>query len=225
MVRGLKPHSNSKHPLAVAAALGAVALITGLAYLAGGTNCAAVAFTVVGIGLWLWSARRSYRTQGSERESRLVVDRVGALADEEQPRTSHRRIRVANVGGRSLHYVEVKLIGCSPTPLWFQPVRLQRTHGGPHPFDLAPQSEVYIDLIALPHGHPDFILVQDSATHGGLPNSLPIQALDLTVQVTAEALPTASFRFRASRSSTGKLELVAAALLESDRPDRFQGAP
>jgi len=224
MVTGLKPPSSSKSQptLRVAAALVAVVLLTALAYFAGGTNWAAGAFTVAGVGLWLWSARRNYRAQGSEYGPRLVVDRVGELANEEQPRTSHRRLRVANTGNVPLRNVEVMLIGCSPTPLWFQPVRLQRTHGGAHPFDLWPQTEVYIDLIALPHGHPDFILVHDSAVHGGLPNSLAIQALELTVQVTAEAWPSASFRFQASRSSTGKLDLIAAA---TAREGAAQGGP
>src|SRR3954466_10118908 len=116
------PVTNSKHrKLRVAAALPVLLLIVALAYWAGGTNWAAAVFAVGGIGLWLWSARRSYRAGGPGQAPRLVVDRVGELANEEQPRASYRRIRVANAGTFPLRQVEVTLIGCSPTPLWFQP--------------------------------------------------------------------------------------------------------
>ena len=84
-------------------------------------------------------------------------------------------------------------------------------HGGAHPFTLEPGREVYIDFVALPQGHPDFILVHDSAVHGGLPNGIPIQPLELSVQVTAHALPTVSLVYELSRSALGELELVSKA--------------
>ncbi len=70
---------------------------------------------------------------------------------------------------------------------------------------------MYIDLVALPQGHPEFIIVYDSAVHGGLPNGIAIQPLELTVQVTANALPSEAFVFELSRTATGELKLVAKA--------------
>lgn len=190
-------------------ALSLLALVVVLTQRMFGTNWAAGIGTVLAVGAWLWSARRDYREEGPHLESRLIVDRVGDQADEEQPRTSIRRIRVANAGTRPLRQVQVTLIGCVPTPLWFQPVRLQRMHGGPHPFDLPPRSEVYIDLVALPHGHPEFILVHDNAAHGGVPSSVPIQPLELSVEVSAESGSRASFQCQVARGSTGKLEVMS----------------
>jgi len=194
-----------------AVALAVLALLVIAAYFAGGVNWAASVLTVVGSGLWLWSARRSNRERGPDIGPRLVVDRVGELCDQELPKLSFRRIRVANTGSRPIDQVEVTLIKCRPAPAWFQSVRLQRTHGGAHPFSLERDSEVFIDLVALPQGHPDFIIVHDSSVHGGLPNGIAVQPLELTVQVTAHALPTVSLTFELSRSALGELELVAKA--------------
>jgi len=182
-----------------------------LAYFARGINWAASVLTVVGSGLWLWSARRSNRERGPDIGPRLVVDRAGELCDQELPKLSVRRIRVANTGSRPIDQVEVTLSKCRPAPAWFQPVRLQRTQGGAHPFSLERGSEVFIDLVALPQGHPDFIIVHDSSLHGGLPNGIPVQPLELTIQVTAHALPAVSLVFELSRSALGELELVAKA--------------
>lgn len=184
------------------------AVVVALAYRAWGTNWAAGIATAIGIALWLWSARRSYRGQGQDAGPRLVVDRGGELADEERPRLSFRRIRVANTGGGAIHHVEVTLAKCGPPPAWFEPVRLQRMQGGPHPFDLPQHSEVYIELVALPQGHPEFVIVHDSSKHGGLPNGIAIQPLELTVQVTASGLPSVSFVLDVSRSATGVLEVA-----------------
>ncbi|MEI9940102.1 MAG: hypothetical protein WDO69_23015 [Pseudomonadota bacterium] len=200
---------SSKRVQSAALTLAPLALIITLAYRAGGTNWAAGVGTAAAVSLWLWSARRSYREHAQGVGPQLIVDRAGELADEERSGSSYRRIRVANTGPRAVHQVEVTLAQCSPAPRWFQPVRLQRLHGGPHPFDLPPRTEVYVDLIALPQGHPEFIVVHDSARHGGLPSGIAIQLLELTVQVTANALPTVSFSFEASRSAKGVLELVA----------------
>jgi hypothetical protein len=188
----------------------AAALIA-LAYRAAGSNGAAGVATALGIGIWLWSARRSYRQQAQRSGGRLVVDRGGEWADEERPRLSFRRIRVANAGGRPIHHVEVRLAKCGPAPAWFEPVRLQRMRGGPHPFDLPPNSEVYVDLVTLPQGHPEFIIVHDSSQHGGLPNGVAIQPLQLTVQVSAHGLPLVSLVCEVSRTSTGQLEVVTKA--------------
>ena len=184
------------------------AVIVALAYRAWGTNWAAGSATAIGMALWLWSARRSYRGQGEDAGPRLVVDRGGELADEERPRLSLRRIRVANTGGAAIHYVEVTLAKCGPAPAWFEPVRLQRMQGGAHPFDLPPHSEVFIELVALPQGHPEFVIVHDSSKHGGLPNGIAIQPLELTVHVTASGLPSVSFVLDVSRSATGVLEVA-----------------
>lgn len=210
MVGRLTSPSSTKSP-GTALALGVLALTVGLAYMAGGINWAASAFTVVGSGLWLWAARRSNLQRGPDVGPRLVVDRAGELCDQELPRLSFRRLRVANAGGRPIDRVEVKLTKCRPAPAWFQPVRLQRMHGGPHPFNLERGSEVYIDLVALPQGHPDFIVVHDSSVHGGLPNGIAAQPLELTVQVTAHALPTVSLVFELSRSALGELVLISKA--------------
>ena len=183
-------------------------LLVALTYQLGGTNWAAGVGTGAGIGLWLWSARRSYREQGLDVGPKLVVDRSGELANEERPRLSLRRIRVANAGNRAIAYVEVRLIKCGPAPAWFEPLRLQRMQGGAHPFDLPPRSEVYIDFVALPQGHPEFVIVHDSSKHGGLPNGIAIQPLELTVQVTASGLPSVSFVFSVSRSPAGELEVA-----------------
>jgi len=174
----------------------------------GGINWAAGVFTAVGMALWLWSARRSNRERGPDVGPRLVVDRTGDLANQELPRLSYRRIRLANTGSRPIDQVEVKLVKCRPAPSWFQPLRLQRMHGGPHPFTLAPGSEVYVDLVALPQGHPDFVIVHDSAAHGGVPNGIAIQRLELTVQVTAYSLPSVSLVLELSRSALGELQLA-----------------
>jgi len=182
--------------------------IVALAQRAGGTNWAAGVGTALAIGWWLWSARRSNREQGPDIGPRLIVDRVGELADEQRPRLSFGRIRVANAGTRAIHYVEVTLVKCGPAPAWFEPVRLQRMQGGAHPFDLPPRSEVYLDFVALPQGHPEFIIVHDSGKHGGLPNGIAIQPSELTVQVTASGLPSVSFVFMVSRSATGELQVV-----------------
>src|SRR6478609_7655904 len=162
MISGLQPDSSSKSPPVVRLALVALALVVALGYWARGINWAASIFTVGGIALWLWSARRSYRAQEATVGTRLIVDRTGELADEQRPRLSFRRIRVANAGTRALHQVEVTLQKCRPAPAWFEPVRLQRLQGGPHPFTLPAQSEVYIELAALPQGHPEFVIVHDS---------------------------------------------------------------
>jgi hypothetical protein len=211
MVVAVKTQSSTKpaqRPAAVIVPVLAIsAALALLAYRAGGTNWAAGVATAAAIGLWLWSARRSYREPGSGL-IRLLVDRVGEPADEEAPRVSHRRIRIANAGNRPIQQIEVRLAECTPTPAWFVPVRLQRLRGGAHPFDLSPRTEVHIDLLALPHGHPEIILVHDSSVHGGLPNGIGLGPLELTVQVTARGLPSASFRFAASRTAAGKLELV-----------------
>lgn len=190
-------------------ALVLLALLVALAYFVRGINWAASVFTVVGSGLWLWSARRSNRERGPDIGPRLVVDRVGELCNQELPRLSFRRLRVANTGSRAIDRVEVTLSKCRPAPAWFQPVRLQRMQGGAHPFSLEPSAEVYIDLVALPQGHPDFIFVHDSSVHGGLPNGIAVQPLELTVQVTAHAQPGVSLVFELSRSPLGELELVA----------------
>ena len=209
MVGRLQPRSSSKSVPGTAIALGLLALAVGLAYIAGGINWAASVFTAVGSGLWLWSARRSNRARGPDIGPRLLVDRVGELCDQELPRLSVRRIRVANTGSRPIDQVEVTLSKCRPAPGWFQPVRLQRLRGGPHPFSLEPGREVYIDLVALPQGHPDFIIVHDSSVHGGLPNGIAIQPLELSVQVTAHALPSVSLVFELSRNALGELELIS----------------
>jgi len=188
--------------------LAGLGLITALAYMRGGINWAAGVFTAVGMALWLWSARRSNRERGPDVGPRLVVDRTGDLANQELPRLSYRRIRLANTGSRPIDQVEVKLVKCRPAPSWFQPLRLQRMHGGPHPFTLAPGSEVYVDLVALPQGHPDFVIVHDSAAHGGVPNGIAIQRLELTVQVTAYSLPSVSLVLELSRSALGELQLA-----------------
>jgi hypothetical protein len=192
-------------------ALAALAILVAIAYFAGGINWAASVFTAVGCGLWLWSARQSNRKLGPDIGPRLVVDRVGELCDQELPKLSFRRLRVANTGSRPIDQVEVTLTKCRPAPAWFQPVRLQRMHGGAHPFSLERGSEVFIDLVALPQGYPDFIIVHDSSVHGGLPNGIAVQPLELTVQVKAHALPTGSLVFEVSRSALGELELVAKA--------------
>jgi hypothetical protein len=204
----LQTRTTSKKALLAAGGLLLLGLTMALAYRAGGTNWAAGAGTALGIAWWLWSARRSYREQGPDIGPRLIVDRTGEFADEERPRLSFRRIRVANAGSRPIQHVEVTLIKCGPSPAWFEPVRLQRMQGGAHPFDLPPRSEVFVDFVTLPQGHPEFIVVHDSAKHGGLPNGIGIQPLELTVRVTASALPAVSFVFGVSRSVTGELELV-----------------
>jgi len=209
MVGALKTDQSSKRSARTAVVLVLTALIVALAYRAGGTNWAAGVGTAGGIALWLWSARRSYREHAQDVGPRLIVDRAGELADEQRPRSSLRRVRVANTGSRAIHQVEVSLVKCAPAPAWFEPVRLQRMHGGPHPFDLPPHSEVYVDFVALSQGHPEFIVVYDSAKHGGLPNGVAIQPLLLTVQVTAAGLPSVSFVFEISRTATGQLEVVA----------------
>jgi len=194
--------------VATAAVLLLLTLLVALTYQLGGTNWAAAVGASVGTGIWLWSARRSYREQGLDVGGKLVVDRSGELANEERPRLSLRRIRVANAGNRAIAYVEVKLIKCGPAPAWFEPLRLQRMQGGAHPFDLPPRSEVYIDFVALPQGHPEFVIVHDSSKHGGLPNGIAIQPLELTVQVTASGLTSVSFVFSVTRSPTGELEVA-----------------
>ena len=209
MVAVLNQDTSLKPALRVGLVLVLLALIVTLTYRARGTNWAAGVGTAVAVSLWLWSARRSYRAQGPDVGPRLVVDRVGELCDEDQPRLSHRRIRIANSGTRPLQQVEVTLVKCSPTPAWFEPVRLQRLHGGAHPFELGPNSQVYVELVALPYGHPEFILVYDSAVHGGLPNGIGKEPLELTVRVAAHGMPSASFGFAVSRSAAGKLELIA----------------
>jgi hypothetical protein len=201
----LKPPSKSTPGAAIALAV--LALSSVAAYFAAGINWAAGVFTGVGMSLWLWSARRSNRDRGPDIGPRLAVDRAGVLANEQLPRLSYRRIRVANTGTRPLDQVEVKLSKCRPAPGWFQPVRLQRSQGGAHPFTLLPGHEVYIDLLALPQGHPEFIIVHDSSAHGGLPNGIAIQPLELTVQVTAHAQPSVSLVFDVSRSPLGELEV------------------
>ncbi|HEY0469606.1 MAG TPA: hypothetical protein VGC79_35695, partial [Polyangiaceae bacterium] len=201
----MKPHSTSTRALNAAAAVTGLVLIMALAYRLAGTNVAAGVGTALAIGLWLWSARRSYRQQARDLGRRLIVDRVGELADEERPRLSLRRLRIANGGGRPIQQVEVTLVKCGPAPAWFEPVRLQRLQGGPHPFDLPAAAEVYVELVALPQGHPEFIIVHDSSKHGGLPNGIAIQPLELTVRVTAHDLPSVSFVFEVSRSATGEL--------------------
>ena len=212
MVAALKPPSGSKStPSATIAALGLLVFVVGLAYMVGGINWAASVFTGFGSALWLWSARRSNRALGPDIGPRLVVDRLGERCDQELPRLSIRRIRVANTGSRPIARVEVALSKCRPAPAWFQPVRLQRTQGGPHPFSLEPGSEVYLDLVALPQGHSDFIIVHDSSVHGGMPNGFPIQPTELTVQVSAHALPDVSLVFDLSRSALGELELISKA--------------
>jgi len=211
MVGALKTDSAPKRAARVALLLIVSALVVALAYRGGGTNWAAGVATALAIGLWLWSARRSYQEHAKDVGPRLIVDRVGELANEERPRLSFRRLRVANAGTRTIHQVELTLAQCGPAPAWFEPVRLQRMQGGAHPFDLPPRSEVYVDFVTLPQGHPEFILVHDSSKHGGLPNGIAIQALELTVQVAAHGLPTVSFVFAVSRSVTGVLEVVAKA--------------
>jgi hypothetical protein len=208
MVPRLKIQSTTKPPVRLALGLVLLALIVALAYRASGTNTAAGVGSALAIAWWLWSARRSYREQGQVIGPRLVVDRGGELADEERPRLSFRRLRVANASSRAIQHVEVRLIKCGPAPAWFEPVRLQRTQGGAHPFDLPPHSEVYVDFVTLPQAHPEFIVVHDSAKHGGLPNGIAIQPLELTVEVTASGLPSVSFVFGISRSATGELEVV-----------------
>jgi len=192
----------------VLALLALIVALTCVSYRAFGTNAAAGVGTALVVGVWLWSARRSYRAQGLAVPPRLVVDRAGELANEERPRLSLRRIRLANTGGRPIQYVEVTLVKCGPAPAWFEPLRLQRMHGGPHPFDLPAHSEVYIELVALPQGHPEFIIVHDSAKHGGLPNGIAGPALELTVRVTAHGLPSVSFVFGVSRNATGELDVL-----------------
>lgn len=208
MLRNLKNQRTSTRAI-TELAIAALVLIVALTYMVRGTNWAAGVGTVLGIGLWLWSARRSYREQAPEGGGQLIVDRAGDAANEERPRSSYRRLRVANAGGRPLDQVEVTLIACKPTPPWFQPLRLQRMHGGPHPFHLPPRGEVYIDLIALPHGHADFLLVPDSSRHGDVPNGIAVQPLELTVQVRALGLPKATFVFDVSRNASGALEVSA----------------
>ena len=188
--------------------MGLLGLVVLLAYRGGGANWAAGVGTAGGIALWLWSARRSYREQGQDVGPRLIVDRAGEWADEERARLSMRRIRVANAGGRALHHVEVTLVKCGPAPAWFEPVRLQRRQGGAHPFDLQAGSEVYVDFVALPQGHPEFIVVHDSSRHAGLPNGIAIQPLELTVRVSASGLPSVSIVFEVSRSATGELKVL-----------------
>ncbi|HKO49231.1 MAG TPA: hypothetical protein VJV79_15970 [Polyangiaceae bacterium] len=200
--------SVSKRVGRVALVLVGLALGVALGYRLGGTNGAAGVATALGMGFWLWSARRSYREQAAAEGARLIVDRGGEMADEERARSSFRRIRVANSGGRPIRHVEVTLAKCGPAPAWFEPVRLQRMQGGAHPFDLQPRSEVFVDFVALPQGHPEFIIVHDSSKHGGLPNGVAIQPLELTVQVTAMGLPTVSVVFAVSRSTTGVLTVV-----------------
>jgi hypothetical protein len=210
MVAGLKPqHSTPKRAQGAIAAVIACVLLSALAYRAGGTNWAAGVGSAIAIAFWLWSARRSYREQAQDLGVRLVVDRVGELSDEERPRLSIRRLRVANGGSRPIQQVELTLAKCGPAPAWFEPVRLQRMQGGAHPFNLPPHSEVYVDFVALPQGHPEFIVIHDSSRHGGLPNGIAIQPLELTVRVTAHDLPSVSFVFELSRRTTGELDLVA----------------
>jgi len=206
MLQSLKTQRTSTRAI-TELALAALVLIVALTYMIRGANWAAGVGTVLGIGLWLWSARRGYREQAPGGGGRLSVDRSGDAANEERPRSSYRRIRVANAGGRPLDQVEVTLAACKPTPPWFQPLRLQRMHGGAHPFHLPPRGEVYVDLIALPHGHPDFILVPDSSVHGDVPNGIPVQALELTVQVSALGVPRATVVFDVSRNASGALEV------------------
>jgi len=206
--RSLNTKATSKRAYGIGIAIVLLGLLVALAYRRGGTNWAAGVGTAGAIALWLWSARRSYREQGQDVGPRLIVDRLGEFADEERARLSLRRLRVANSGGRAIHHVEVALVKCGPAPTWFEPVRLQRMLGGPHPFDLPPRSEVYVDFVALPQGHPDFIVVHDSSKHGGLPNGIGIRPLELTVRVTASELPSVSLLFAVSRSATGELELV-----------------
>lgn len=199
--------SPSQSAIFAAIALAVLLSVTAAAYYLRGTNWAAGVFAAVGMGLWLWSARRSNRLRGPDVGPRLIVDRTGDRANEEQPRLSLRRIRVENGGTRPLDQVEVRLSKCRPAPAWFQPIRLQRMHGGPHPFSLAPGSEVYVDFVALPQAHPEFIIVHDSAAHGGLPNGIAIQPLELTIQVTAHALPSVSLVYELSRNALGELDL------------------
>ena len=206
MIGALQPRSNTTSGARVA--LVALALLSALAYWARGINWAVSVFTAGGTALWLWSARKSERERGAEGGSRLLVDRAGELAKEQRPRASHRRIRIANAGSRPLLQVEVTLQKCRPAPAWFEPVRLQRLHGGAHPFTLPAQSEVYVELVALPQGHPEFIIVHDSAAHGGLPNGLTMQTYELTVQVTARGLRPILLVFELSRSELGELDLV-----------------
>jgi hypothetical protein len=207
MVEVLNSRPRSKSPARVIVLLSFLLAVV-LAYFAGGINWAASAFTVIGSALWLWSARRSNRERGPDIGPRLVVDRAGEPCNQDLPRLSLRRVRVANTGSRPIDQIEVTLSKCRPAPAWLEPVRLQRTHGGAHPFSLEPGREVFVDLVALPQGHPDFIIVHDSSVHGGLPNGIAVQPLELTVRVTAHELPTVWLLFEVSRSALGELQLL-----------------
>ena len=181
-----------------------------VAYRIGGVNWAVTVGTVLGVSTWLWSARKTFREQAANARAELTVDRQGVSADQDLERLSYRRIRVKNTGNRPLAQIEVKLVECPQHQAQFYPVRLQRMHGGAHPFDLAPGQEVYIELVALPLGHGEFVIGHDSSSHAGFPNGIPVQPLQLFVRVSARDVKPASHRFDVLKTAVGELTVVQA---------------
>jgi len=101
--------------------------------------------------------------------------------------------------------IVVQLERCVQQQPTFYPVRLQRMHKEPHPFDLNPLDSAYIDLLALVKGAAEYNLVYEDPA---LPNTIAVQPLTLVVGISATDVPLFRTTFEASRDSSGRVHVL-----------------
>lgn len=140
-------------------------------------------------------------------QSPLDVDTDGPSCIHEEAHVSYRRVRVRNLGRTTIRGVEVKLDDFQPQGATFLPLRLQRMHGLPHPFDANPGDEIYIDAVALVKGATEFALCHDRTAHPSTPNGIAVGEYTLTLSITGIDVPASKRQFVAGLDGSGTLTL------------------
>ncbi len=158
------------------------------------------------LGYLLW--RRSDSRRDLKRP--LVVDLEGRAVKQESAERSARRIRIHNRSpSRTLRSVRVELLDLAPQRADFLPLELERTNGGAQPFELAPGTEEYLELVSRSAGSDQFVLGY-GASHAepGASNLVPAEPLDLVVRVSAEEVAAEQYLFSVAADRRGRLQLA-----------------
>lgn len=173
-----------------------------------------VVFGGVGIACAVWFVWSFCNARSERKKSAiypLAVDLKGTSSKYYKLETSERmrRIRVRNeTTDRSIKNISVKIHEHPPQLSAETPGFLRRMHGEMQPFDLNPESEEFVELVALAKGDDHFRVCYHNPN---VPARLKAEMLyTFVVRVTANDIPTREFHFSVERDGSGELLVKSA---------------
>lgn len=175
----LRPPSPRAAVGSVSAAFVAAAVPVAIAFGEPGVAIGLLALIVLAFALW---SKVGIRRDSA---SPLMVDLDGDSARyEHYGAVSYRRVRVCNRSANTMRNVRVQFERCEQQQIY--QVLLQRMHGEPHPFDLDPGADAYLDLVFLQKDSDHYGLGYSAGLlPAGTSNAVRVQTLDLIISVTA----------------------------------------